>query len=105
MLTNSALPALVMTCSWEAHQFDGKIMANGARYNPQAFVCATYQFPLGTVLRLTEVRNGLTVTVTVTDRPKRIYGNRLDLSPRAFDCLDGLDLGLCNASVTVVKNK
>ena len=104
MLTNSA-PPVVMTCSWEAHQFDGKLMANGARYNPQAFVCATYQFEIGTVLRLTEVRNGLTVTVTVTDRPKRIYGNRLDLSPRAFSELDGLELGLCTVTATVVKNK
>lgn len=66
------------------------IMANGRRMDDTALTAASWDYPLGTQIRVGSVY-GKTVVVTVTDRgpAKRLYrqGKILDLSPAAFDAL------------------
>ena len=76
--------------------------ANGKSFNPAAMCCATRQWPLGATLIVTDSHNGSSVVVTVTDRPARRFKNRVDLSPAAFEKLNGLDLGLADVSVKLV---
>jgi len=52
---------------------------------------------------VTDVHNGSAVLVRVTDRPAKEFGNRIDLSPRAFSQLNGLALGVCEVKCEVVK--
>jgi rare lipoprotein A len=81
-------------------------MANGARFNPRKRTAASYNFPLGTELEVTNLRNGRRVRVTVTDRgPARRLGRLIDLSEAAAQSLDYRRSGLTNVSVMVIKYK
>ena len=51
--------------------FEGKVTASGTRFNMNAMVAAHPSYPFGTVLRVTNVRNGRAVEVRVVDRPQR----------------------------------
>ena len=58
-------------------------MANGVPFNPNHSVAAHLTLPLGTVARVTNLRNGATTTVVISDRGPHTPGRILDLSPRA----------------------
>jgi rare lipoprotein A len=63
-------------------------MANGQRFNPRAWTAASYDYPLGTVLEVTNQANGVRVAVMVTDRgPAKRLGRLLDLSEAAATAL------------------
>jgi len=95
------LRPLTGTASWYGKEYAGRIMANGRPFDPEALTCATYAYPLGTVLRV--VYNRRTVRVIVTDRgPARRLGRLIDLSRAAFSELAPLDLGLVTVTVSVV---
>lgn len=63
---------------------DGRHNADGSRYNPHGLSAATYDYPFGTVLQVTNCANGRSVQVVVKDRGpapyQRSLGIRLDLS-------------------------
>ncbi len=101
-MTNIVL-AVVMLASWQRFDDAGHIAANGKPFNPAAMTCAVRGWPLGTTLIVRDTHNGLSVVVTVTDRPALKYSNRVDLSPAAFEKLNSLPLGLCEVSVQEVK--
>jgi rare lipoprotein A len=96
---------LVGKCSWEKVVDEGHIGAYGVAYNPNAFTCATRHWPFGTLLRVREIHNGLTVVVRVTDKnPLSAYraGVLADLSARAFDAIDGRELGHADVEIEVL---
>jgi rare lipoprotein A len=62
--------------------YAGKKTASGARYNPNALTAASPKLPMGTVVQVTNRKNGRSVRVTINDRGGR--GNRIiDLSKSA----------------------
>ena len=90
----------VYTASWEEFDDYGKIAANGKPFDPNLMTCATRKWSLGTILKVTDSHNGLSVIVRVTDRPAKRFGTtRIDLSPKAFRVLNGLELGTCEVNV------
>ena len=89
--------------SWEQFSDSGKLAANGRPFNPKAFCCACRTFPIGTKLRITEIHNKLSVVVTVSDKINLRYSDRIDLSPLAYSQLNGLETGLSDVRVEVVK--
>ncbi|MBX9595637.1 MAG: septal ring lytic transglycosylase RlpA family protein [Roseomonas sp.] len=64
-------------------RFQGRPMANGARFDTQAPTAAHLHLPLGTRAQVTNLRTGATTTVTITDRGPHTRGRIIDLSPRA----------------------
>ena len=87
--------------SWYGYEWTtGKrgTMANGRRFNPKAWTAASYDYPLGTVVEVTNQANGHRIAVMVTDRgPARRLGRLLDLSEAASTAL-----GYHQDGVTVV---
>jgi rare lipoprotein A len=84
------------------------VMANGKLFNEDAFTCATRDYKLGTILRITNLANGKTIQVMVTDRiAKRFTGKRIDLSKRAFEILTNghLELGVIKVKVEIIVNR
>jgi rare lipoprotein A len=83
------------------------VMANGERLNDESLVCASWFYPFGTTLRITNVHNGKNVIVTVKDRgpAKRLVkkGRIIDLSKMAFSRIAKLTDGVVAVSVEVVK--
>jgi rare lipoprotein A len=85
----------VGTASWYGKQHQGLKMANGKRFDRHKLTAASWYFPLGTTLRVVNVKNGESVVVTITDRGPNLRLNRiLDLSEAAADRLDYVGQGL-----------
>jgi rare lipoprotein A len=95
--------------SWYGYEWTtGKrgVMANGRKFNPQAFSAASYEYPLGSVLLVTNNANGKQVAVMVTDRgPARRLGRLLDLSESAATALDYHEAGITTVDVKVLVPK
>ena len=79
-------------------------MANGKRFDENALTAAAgKQYKLGTVLLVTNIRNGKTVRVVVTDRiGRRFSTTRVDLTKRAFQEIGNLKDGLISVNVEVL---
>ena len=95
--------------SWYGYEWTtGKrgTMANGARFNPRAWTAATYDYPLGSVLLVTNTANGRRIAVMVTDRGPAHHLHRLiDLSEAAATALDYHKDGITTVSVRVLVAK
>ena len=80
------------------------VMANGKQFSDEAFTCASRDYNLGTILRITNLGNGRWVIVEVTDRiNKRFKGKRIDLTKVVFSKLDKLEKGIISVKVEVIK--
>jgi rare lipoprotein A len=81
--------------SWYGAQHQGRKMANGQRFDRYKYTAASWYFPLGTVIRVENLKNGESVEVTITDRGPNLRLHRiLDLSEAAADLLGYVDDGL-----------
>lgn len=73
-------PAEVGQASWYGEEFEGKRTANGERFNPDTLTCAHRTLPLGSLVRVTNLRNHRAITVRVNDRGPMLEDRMLDLS-------------------------
>jgi rare lipoprotein A len=85
----------VGTASWYGKRHQGRKMANGKRFDSHKLTAASWYFPLGTTIRVVNVRNGESVVVTITDRGPNLRLHRLiDLSEAAAERLEYVGQGL-----------
>ena len=77
----------------------GARTASGERLHHDSLTCAHRTYPFGTLLKVTNLNNGKTVVVRVTDRGPFAKGRIIDLSYAAAKQLDMLLAGV--ATVTV----
>jgi peptidoglycan lytic transglycosylase len=83
------------TASWYGKQHQGRKMANGNRFDLHKLTAASWYFPLGTQIRVVNVKNGQSVVVTVTDRGPNLRLCRvIDLSQAAAEHLGYVEQGL-----------
>jgi rare lipoprotein A len=68
--------------SYYAHSFAGRTMADGTRMDSRGDNAASKTLPLGTRVRVTNLENGRSATVTIRDRGPYVPGRIVDLSPR-----------------------
>ena len=81
--------------SWYGKQHQGRKMANGKRFDRHKLTAASWYFPLGTVIRVVNLKNNNSVVVTITDRGPGLRLRRVvDLSEAAAAELDYVDNGL-----------
>lgn len=69
--------------SWYGPGFHGKKTASGRRFNQHALTAAHRSLPLGTQARVTNLKNGKAVLVTINDRGPYHGGRVIDLSRAA----------------------
>jgi len=69
--------------SYYANKFVGRKMANGQIFSQKKMTCAHNTFPMGTLIRVTNLSNGLSVEVTVTDRLHHRNPRIVDLTTSA----------------------
>lgn len=93
--------------SWHGDECKDKLMANGKPFNPSALTCASWDYPLGTWLKV--CHKDKIVRVLVTDRgpARRLYrqGRKIDLSRAAFVKLASPELGLIQVTIQPIKTK
>ncbi len=81
----------------------GNATANGDVYDPRAFTAAHRTLAFGTIVRVTRIDNGRTVTVRVNDRGPFGRARRLmDLSRAAAEQLDMIRAGVTRVRVDIL---
>ena len=95
---NSSKPKAyqVGTASWYGEQFQGKQTASGEPFDMRDFTAAHPSLPLGTFVKVTNLRNGKVVVVRINDRGPVVDGRIIDLSYNAARALGFQALGLQN---------
>src|ERR1700720_48916 len=96
-------PYQVGTASWYGEYFDGKTTASGEDFDMYDMTAAHPTLPLGSYVRVTNLRNGRAVVVKVNDRGPIVQGRIIDLSYGAAQVLRFEDHGLQKVRLDVVK--
>lgn len=95
-------PYQIGTASWYGEYFDGKPTASGEPYDMYDMTAAHLTLPLGTYVRVTNLRNGKAVVVKVNDRGPIVPGRIIDLSYGAAEALQFTHRGLQRVRLDVV---
>ena len=85
--------------SWYGPEFHGRRTASGERFDQEGLTAAHRSLPLGTRVRVTNLENGRSVIVTVTDRGPFVRGRVIDLSRGAARRLGILRAGTARVRV------
>jgi rare lipoprotein A len=88
--------------SWYGKFFQGKTTASGEPFDENQLTCAHRTLPLGSVLRVTNLRNHKSVIVTVNDRGPVPENRVIDLSRAAAQTLGFSDQGLAPVKVELI---
>ena len=89
--------------SYYANKFAGRATASGSIYRPNEMTAAHNTLPFGTLIRVTNTRNGRSVEVTVTDRGPHTKGYIVDVSRRAAVELDIIEAGVVPVELAIVR--
>jgi rare lipoprotein A len=92
------------TASWYGDYFEGKPTASGEPYEMYDMTAAHLTLPLGSFVRVTNLRNGRAVVVRVNDRGPIVPGRISDLSYSAAEALQFRSRGLQRVRLDVVKS-
>jgi rare lipoprotein A len=99
----SEKPYQVGKASWYGKQFHGKETASGESYDMFRFTAAHPTLPLGSWVRVTNLRNRKSVIVRVNDRGPVVPGRIMDLSYGAAQVLDFRAKGVEKVRLDVVQ--
>ncbi|HEX4486657.1 MAG TPA: septal ring lytic transglycosylase RlpA family protein [Terriglobales bacterium] len=99
---NRAKPYQIGTASWYGESFQGKPTASGEPYNMYDLTAAHLALPLGTMVRITNLRNGHTVMVRINDRGPVVPDRILDVSYSAAKVLGFKSRGVQRVRIDVV---
>lgn len=97
-----AKPYQVGPASWYGKFFNGKPTASGETYNMYEMTAAHPDLPLGTRVRVTDLRNGRSVIVRVNDRGPLVPGRIIDLSYGAARALGFTEKGIQKVRLDIV---
>jgi rare lipoprotein A len=93
-------PKYVGTASWYGKPWQGRKMANGKPFDRYQMTAAAWNIPLGTMVKVVNLKNGNAVDVTVTDRgPHPRLRRAIDLSEAAATRLDYIQDGLTSVFI------
>ena len=98
-------PYQVGTASWYGQDFVGKPTASGEDYDMFDMTAAHPTLPLGSYVRVTNLRNGRAVVVKVNDRGPIVPGRIIDLSYGAAQVLKFENRGLQQVRLDLVKSR
>ena len=99
---STATTVLRGRASWYGAYFQGRRTTSGERYNRFAYTCAHKTLRFGTRLRVTNVKNGKSVVVRVSDRGPYRHQRILDLSELAAKPLGIVECGAATVIAEVV---
>ena len=91
--------SLAQMASWYGPGFHGKTTASGERFNMYALTAAHKTLPFGSKVKVTNLSNNKSTTVTINDRGPFVGGRVIDLSKKANGILE---CDLCKVDLTVL---
>jgi rare lipoprotein A len=87
-------PNLIGVASWYGDEWQGRITASGKPFDDSKLTAAHRTLPLNTRVRVTNLKTGRSVEVTITDRGPYADGRVIDLSKAAAKKLGMVKDGL-----------
>ena len=90
--------------SWYGPPYHNRRASNGEVYNMHAMTAAHRTFPLGSVVRITNVKTGNSALVRITDRGPFIPGRIVDLSLAAAHKVDVWQPGVAEVKVELMQS-
>ncbi len=100
---DSVLETQTGTASYYAEDFHGKITYSGEVYDMDGISAAHPFYPMGTILRITNLSNGKQITLTVNDKMPYREDRIIDLSRGAAKALGMVTDGLAKVKIEVLK--
>lgn len=97
-----SVKAVYGIASWYGRDFHGRKTASGEIYNMRAHTAAHKTLPFGTVVRVTNLKNGRRTTVRINDRGPFVAGRIIDLSYRAARDIGILETGVQKVRMEIV---
>lgn len=88
--------------SFYANKFDGRRTASGETFNQKKLTCACNILPLGTWVKVTNLRNNRSVVVKTNDRIHPKVRRVVDLTRAAAEKLGFISGGLTRVKVEVI---
>jgi rare lipoprotein A len=85
--------------SYYAHKYHGRTTASGERFDMNALTAAHKTLPFGTKVKVTNLENGKSVTVRITDRGPFVKGRVIDLSLAAAKKIDMVKAGVAQVEI------
>ncbi|MGA9801416.1 MAG: septal ring lytic transglycosylase RlpA family protein [Terriglobales bacterium] len=98
-------PYQIGTASWYGSYFQGRATASGEPYDMYDLTAAHPTLPLGSWVRVTNLRNGRAVVVRINDRGPIVPGRIIDLSYNTARVLHFDSKGLQRVRLDVVNNR
>jgi rare lipoprotein A len=98
-----AKPYQVGKASWYGGLFQGKATASGEDYDMFSFTAAHRELPLGTFVKVTNLKNQKSVIVRINDRGPVTPGRIIDLSYNAARALEMHQKGLQKVQIDIVE--
>jgi len=99
----SSKPYQVGTASWYGSYFHGRATASGEPYNMYDLTAAHRSLPLGSWVRVTNLRNGRAVIVRINDRGPYVAPRIIDVSYSVARILEFKAQGLQRVRLDVIK--
>lgn len=103
--TSRVKPYQIGTASWYGSYFQGRATASGEPYDMYDLTAAHPTLPLGSWVRVTNLRNGRAVVVRINDRGPIVPGRIIDLSYNTARVLHFGSQGLQRVRLDVVNNR
>lgn len=91
--------------SYYSKKFHGRKTANGEIFSLNKFTCACNKVPLGTWLRVTNLRNNRSIVVKANDRLHPRMKRLVDLTPAGARSLGFIRAGLTKVKVEILGKK
>ena len=88
--------------SYYHDKFDGRPTASGEIFNQKLYTAAHKELPFGTLVKVTRISNGRSVTVRINDRGPFVAGRIIDLSYIAALELDMINVGIAEVIIEIL---
>ncbi|MGB6390793.1 MAG: septal ring lytic transglycosylase RlpA family protein [Candidatus Acidiferrales bacterium] len=88
--------------SWYGNPFNGRRTSNGEIYDMHTFTAAHRTLPFGSIVRVTNLRNGMQTEVRINDRGPFVANRIIDLSQAAAQAIEMIGTGTSQVRLEVV---
>lgn len=90
--------------SWYGGKFQGRLTANGERFDTNMLTAAHKTLPFNTIVEVKNLANDKIVHVRINDRGPFIEGRIIDLSRAAASKLNMVGAGVAKVEVRIIEN-
>jgi rare lipoprotein A len=98
----SADPEMDGIASWYGGKFHGRLTSNGEVFDTNEMTAAHKTLPFGTLVRVTNLDNGMTTIVRINDRGPFVEGRIIDLSRAGADAVGMVGIGVARVKLDII---